>query len=912
MATATRNPTSDEAVSGTWSGSAGSRYASVNDHPDATGSSKLTHGTTAGNLTFGFSAFAIPAAATSISVEVSYYDEKTGGGSAASAARLKVGGNYYNASTHNPSNGSWVLRTDTWANNPKTGVGWTVVDINGVGANALQAFGFFSDDANPTVEYASVIITVSYDATLQGSATIPASATMSGDGKMAAAGAASISASGLLTALATVMVAAAATISAGASVTADGDITAPSANYAHKREIIIDHNQFTGTHSDFPFLISGTYPYLKHVSNGGDVEHSSGYDVAFYADEALTTQLAHEVEKWDGSTGDTIAWVKIPSLSHTVDTSIWIAYGDSGISSSQEDAAGVWSADYNRVYHLSDNAASTDVIDATSTQNAISVANTNTNAAVGKIGGALSFNGSTDKLTIASVPLPTGTGNYTVSAWVKTSSTGTRRGIAEWGQQITNNDGGTFQKTNAEKLASDNTNIAGPVSTNTISNGAWRYVCVVHTSGSTQLYIDGSADGSPVSMSPNIATGDKNMIGCNYYGGVFRDFWLGDIDEVRFSGINRSGTWIADEFTQQYNPSSTYAIQNEAATLQGAAVINAIADVIADAKMDVSGAATFGAQADVSASASVSVSASAAFDMAQATMSASATVVVSASASIAASAGISATSKETISASASAGASAGISATSIETISASASFGASAAVVADGKMSVPAEASISCGADIIANGTLGDDNSATINCGATVSASATVQVSASASISASASVVADGKMSVPATVAFDAAQANVIANGTLNDDTSAVITCGATVSASATVQVSASAAFDTAQASVLASATAEVSVSAAIAAGADLSATSKETVSASASLDAQAGITATATLSGDTTEAAAVIGCGATMSASALVLWHNHLVVMSGGKMNRSANFKSSLKGFITFKTSLSKGRINI
>ncbi len=157
-----RNPTSDEAVSGTWDGSAGTRYTVVNDHPDAGGSTSLTHGTTAGNLTFGFSAFSIPSIATDISVDVIYYDQKTGNGAAATAGRLKVGGNYYNSTTHNPTNGVWVLRTKSWATNPKTSVAWTVNDINGSGANALQAFGFFSDDANPTVKFASVIVQVTY------------------------------------------------------------------------------------------------------------------------------------------------------------------------------------------------------------------------------------------------------------------------------------------------------------------------------------------------------------------------------------------------------------------------------------------------------------------------------------------------------------------------------------------------------------------------------------------------------------------------------------------------------------------------------------------------------------------------------------------------------------------------------
>lgn len=157
-----RGPTSDEAVSGTWDGTAGSRYTLVDDHPDAAGSDYLTHGTTAGNLTFGFPAFTIAGENTVASVQVIYYDQRTGGATSNAAGRLKVGASYFNASTHAPANGTWTLESDTWTQNPATSAAWTVDQVNGSGANALAAFGFFSTDANPTVRFSSVIVRVNF------------------------------------------------------------------------------------------------------------------------------------------------------------------------------------------------------------------------------------------------------------------------------------------------------------------------------------------------------------------------------------------------------------------------------------------------------------------------------------------------------------------------------------------------------------------------------------------------------------------------------------------------------------------------------------------------------------------------------------------------------------------------------
>lgn len=169
--TATKTPTSDEAVSGTWTGTVGSRFAVVDDYPDTAGTDELTHGTTAGNLTFGFSAFSIPAGSINISVFVDYYDYKNGSQTCNIAGRLKVGGSYFASFTHNPGNGSAnrTQRTDTWATNPKTSAAWTVAQVNGTdGTNDLQAFGWVSTDASPSITLSSVQVRVTYDAPVSG------------------------------------------------------------------------------------------------------------------------------------------------------------------------------------------------------------------------------------------------------------------------------------------------------------------------------------------------------------------------------------------------------------------------------------------------------------------------------------------------------------------------------------------------------------------------------------------------------------------------------------------------------------------------------------------------------------------------------------------------------------------------
>jgi len=162
LATDTRNPTSDEAASGTLSGSAGSRFTLVDDYPDTTGADILTFGTATAQITFGFSAFTIPTASTSISVQVQYYDGEAANGANNCGGRLKVGGSYFNATTHNPAGTTYTSRSDNFANNPQTAAAWTGDQINGIGANALQAFGIGSTDSNPTFRVSCVRIQVTY------------------------------------------------------------------------------------------------------------------------------------------------------------------------------------------------------------------------------------------------------------------------------------------------------------------------------------------------------------------------------------------------------------------------------------------------------------------------------------------------------------------------------------------------------------------------------------------------------------------------------------------------------------------------------------------------------------------------------------------------------------------------------
>ena len=163
----------------------------------------------------------------------------------------------------------------------------------------------------------------------------------------------------------------------------------PYYTYNSYRAITIDHTKVPNTdQSNFPVLISGTYPYLATVANGGQVQNSSGYDIVFTSDAGGTSKLNYEIESYDAATGSIIAWVQIPTLSHTADTVIYLQYGNSIISASQQNKTGVWDSNFIGVWHLSDG---TSLSGSDSTVHTNTLSDSGAAAAAGVFGGAASL-----------------------------------------------------------------------------------------------------------------------------------------------------------------------------------------------------------------------------------------------------------------------------------------------------------------------------------------------------------------------------------------------------------------------------------------------------------------------------------------------------------------------------------------
>lgn len=334
-------------------------------------------------------------------------------------------------------------------------------------------------------------------------------------------------------------------------------------SYLHKKLITIDHTKVSGTSdlSSFPVLISRIDTDLKTVGNGGSVQSSSGFDIIF-VDSTESTKLDHEIEKYVASTGEIEMWVRIPTLSHTADTLIYLYYDNGSISTSQENVNGVWDTNYKAVWHLAQ-ATGTNATDSTS--NAATATQTaSPTQGSGEIDGSLAFNGSTQYLTFSS-SAPNITGDKTVECWVNATSFA-ENPVSFSPRFIHDNIDGTngyqmtiLSSTSGWVWAVNDSGGQRIVSTNTYSTSTWYHLVgtYVASSHTVALYVNGVSKSDGSASGWGTGTSTANRIGQRNDGnGKF----TGSLDEIRISNVARSAGWITTSYNSQSSPSTFYSV----------------------------------------------------------------------------------------------------------------------------------------------------------------------------------------------------------------------------------------------------------------------------------------------------------------------------------------------------------------
>jgi len=316
-------------------------------------------------------------------------------------------------------------------------------------------------------------------------------------------------------------------------------------DYGYKKKITIDHTKVGGDETDFPVLISVTDNDLRDTGNGGHVQSSSGYDIIF-TNGAESAQLNHEIELYVNTSGQLVYWVKVPSLSSTVDTDIYIYYGKAGVVVDPSSTS-TWDSNFVGVWHM-DEAVASARDDSTSYGNDAAFNNGNPDNTLinGKIGKSIDFNDGNEYYETGS-DSSLNTGTYiTIECWIYVNAF---HNYEEWYQK--GNDWYVLTRA-TEPTDSINVYIANKsVDEDNLSDATWYHVVATGTSGGNiYLYINGSQVDSDTGLTTTDNT-ETVAIGKRREAGRQPD---GSLDECRLSNSVRSGNWIGTEYENQNSP----------------------------------------------------------------------------------------------------------------------------------------------------------------------------------------------------------------------------------------------------------------------------------------------------------------------------------------------------------------------
>lgn len=331
-------------------------------------------------------------------------------------------------------------------------------------------------------------------------------------------------------------------------------------SWSYRKLFVVNEAQVSGSSNltDFPVLV-------KIDEDKGIALHAQSDfdDIAFATPDG--TQLKHEIEKYTATTGELIAWVKIPTLLGASNTPFYLYYGNPS-ASDQRDANNTWNGEYEMIQHLEETSGTT-TSDSTANGNTGTKQGSGEPAvyAAGKINGAQDWDGSNDNIRTTTTNFSTG--DFTYEAWIYNETVDRIIFDQPDGGTTTNEFHMRIDSLNQLAIATNGTFTLS--TTGTLNLNTWYHVAVTRSGSTLTAYINGAADATTGTDGTALTFSTCNFIigaeafapgsaDCNTTN-TYANFWNGRIDEVRVSSTPRSADWLATTFNTTNNPSSFYA-----------------------------------------------------------------------------------------------------------------------------------------------------------------------------------------------------------------------------------------------------------------------------------------------------------------------------------------------------------------
>ncbi|MBU0758501.1 MAG: DUF2341 domain-containing protein, partial [Nanoarchaeota archaeon] len=301
-----------------------------------------------------------------------------------------------------------------------------------------------------------------------------------------------------------------------------------------------------GSHIDFPVLINISDPDLSKAEDNGS-------DILFTSSDGRT-KLSHEIEYFNRSTNDLVAWVKI-NVSSAEDSIIYMYYDNPGVPS-QSDGENVWDDNYIAVFHELEELA----IDSTANSHYAISRVEDVDIIGGYISNGANFDGDSGYQRFSGfADLGTANKPYTIRTLVNVDIGESQGNIIHMSGEI---GGGGWclpplaYTGSAFRARSWNGGAVDATSTTNPTQGVWYQVVTTWDStNGIRIFVNGVNEQS-TPMATYSASGGANYLhpafqpsGCSGNVGWFD----GSIDEIRVSNIARTPAYINTSYQTEFN-----------------------------------------------------------------------------------------------------------------------------------------------------------------------------------------------------------------------------------------------------------------------------------------------------------------------------------------------------------------------
>ncbi|MEK6236831.1 MAG: DUF2341 domain-containing protein, partial [Planctomycetales bacterium] len=285
---------------------------------------------------------------------------------------------------------------------------------------------------------------------------------------------------------------------------------------------------------DFPLLVrldKDWFDFRQARPKGQDVRFST----------ANGESMSYQIEEWDPVAGEASIWVRAPMIQGNTSQEIKMHWGRVGVESGSDGTA-VFSASngYITVWHLNGTSK-----DSTGT---LAGTDSGTTSAPGVIGLARRFPGGKGFDCGKSVTaLPQGSSSHSTEAWARAVRPNGR--VVGWGVEHKQGKVTMFFASPPHVRMDCYFSDANVKSNGRLPIGEWVHLMHTYSKGKARVYVNGQLDGE------NKRRGTALNIqspGRMYIGGWYHNYdFVGDLDEVRVSSVQRSADWIKLQYENQ-------------------------------------------------------------------------------------------------------------------------------------------------------------------------------------------------------------------------------------------------------------------------------------------------------------------------------------------------------------------------